>query len=223
MASNVFSKLVPAAQGRSFYEELRRRDGDVESRAGLLDEENLNHDFQAHDLEHAEGLGVEDSRATLDGVTGPAARGRGAPRNQLHRDGRSAWMPQEDDGDNDVPPSLLVERHEGDTEGTLGRSRRTKRRSQDPAVPGSSKARAQWEATQAQQRLHNDDVFGPAQRNSGLPNSITAGMVSGSAKKRAEWKWANVSNLDNFIKDVYEYYLAHGIWCILAERVLHLV
>jgi autophagy-related protein 9 len=47
--------------------------------------------------------------------------------------------------------------------------------------------------------------------------------VSGNAKKKAEWRWANVSNLDIFIKDVYDYYVGNGMWCILVERALHLV
>lgn len=37
------------------------------------------------------------------------------------------------------------------------------------------------------------------------------------------FRWANVSNLDVFIRDVYDYYLGAGIWCILLERLLHLL
>lgn len=226
----MFSRLVPASQGRSFYDDLRRENGDdgddVESRAGLLDEENLNHHFQDHDLEHADGLGVEDSRTTLGGVTTSPSRGRSAPASRQPRDARSGWGQHEDDIDNDVPASLLVERHEGDTEELLGQSRQSGRSrggNQAPAIPGPSTARPQWEATQARQRLHTDDGFGPSGRGNGLPNSLFAGMVSGSAKKKAEWRWANVSNLDNFVKDVYDYYLGSGMWCILVERGLHLL
>lgn len=43
------------------------------------------------------------------------------------------------------------------------------------------------------------------------------------ADKKAEWRWANVSNLDNFIRDVYDYYHGYGIWAILLERFLHLL
>ncbi|KAK3305489.1 autophagy protein Apg9-domain-containing protein [Chaetomium strumarium] len=225
MASNVFSRLVQTAQGRSFYEDLRRRHDDTEDRAGLLDEENLNHEFQDYDLEHAEGLAVGDSRAILGSVTNPASRGHGPAGGQLYRDTRSAWVSQEEDGDNDVPASLLVEREDDYTEGTPGPSTGNERADQPPAaaMPGSSKARVQWEATQAQQRLHDDAVPEPSRRGSGLPNSLFTGIVSGSAKKKAEWRWANVSNLDTFIKDVYDYYIGHGVWCILVERVLHLV
>jgi autophagy-related protein 9 len=223
MASNVFSRLVPTTQGRSFYEELRRRDDDAEDQACLLDEENLNHDFHDYDLGHAEGLGAEESRATLGDVTGPASRGRRHQGDQHPKDDRSAWVPQEDEGDNDVPASLLVERHEQDTEVTPGRSRRSKRGHHAAAIPGPSKACPQWEAVQAEQKLHNDRVFGQPQHGNALPNSLFTGVVLGNAKKKAEWRWANISNLDNFMKDVYDYYLGNGMWCILVERALHLV
>jgi autophagy-related protein 9 len=221
MASNPFSKLVPTSQGRSFYQDLRRREED-EDRAGLLDEENLNQNFHDYDLDHARDLGVEDSRTTLGGVPSPTSRSRGRQGGRPHTGDRSAWARQEDEGDNDVPASLLVERHEVDTENLPGQSRK-KRGKQPAAVPGPPKARAQWETTQAQQRLHDDDAFGPTGRDHGLPNSLFTGLVSGNAKKKAEWRWANVSNLDIFIKDVYDYYVGNGMWCILVERALHLV
>ncbi|KAL1841019.1 hypothetical protein VTJ49DRAFT_4978 [Mycothermus thermophilus] len=202
MTSNAFSKLYPTPHGRSFYDSLRRREGDPEDRAGLLDEENLQHDFHDEDLEHAEGLGVNDSRATISGVTSPASRGRGRPQRGHHRNGRPGWAPPEDDGDNDVPASLLVERHE-------------------PNVAG----RSHWGTAQPRQRSHGGagDAFGPSRRGTALPSSLFTGLVSGSAKKKAEWRWANASNLDSFMKSVYHYYLGHGIWCILLDRALQLV
>lgn len=221
----MFSRLVPGSQGRSFYEELRRRDDDTESRAGLLDEENLNHHFQTHDLEHADGLGVDDSRTTLGGVTSPPPRARDARRGRPQNDLQSAWAQHEEDADNDVPASLLVEHEETDPNKILlEQARLNMGRNPVGAIPGPSTAHAQWQATQAQQRLHNDDTFlGQSRRNNGLPNSLFAGMATGSAKKKAEWRWANVSNLDIFIKDVYDYYVGHGMSCILVERVLHLL
>lgn len=37
------------------------------------------------------------------------------------------------------------------------------------------------------------------------------------------YRWANVQNLDIFIGEVYNYYLGAGLWCILLDRVLHLL
>jgi autophagy-related protein 9 len=37
------------------------------------------------------------------------------------------------------------------------------------------------------------------------------------------WRWVNVTNLDNFIRDVYDYYRDSGLRCILLARFLHLM
>ena len=37
------------------------------------------------------------------------------------------------------------------------------------------------------------------------------------------WRWTNVQNLDNFLNDVYNYYIGKGIWSILLARVLNLL
>ncbi|KAK4140092.1 autophagy protein Apg9-domain-containing protein [Dichotomopilus funicola] len=220
--TSVFSKFAPTTHGRSFYQELRRRGDDVEDQAGLLDEENLSHDFHEYDLEHAEGLGVEESRTISGGAVGPTSRSRSG-QDREHRHPRAS---QEEDEDNDVPASLLVEAHEVDMEPLPGQQKKMAGR-QSGAIPGPSHAGAQWETAQNQQRLHDDGAFGPSRPASGgvggLPSSLFTGMVSGNAKKKAEWRWANVSNLDNFIKDVYDYYLGNGMGCILVERALHLV
>ncbi|KAK1753468.1 autophagy protein Apg9-domain-containing protein [Echria macrotheca] len=213
MAPNVFSKFVP---GRSFYEELRAGD-DANDRAGLLDEENLNHDFRDYDLENAEGFPIDDSRAAL-----PEGAGRRQTGGRDRRAGGLGWPIHDDDGDNDVPASLLVEHHE-DPANMRGQQRRNAGGHRVPAVPGSSKVRAQWETAQAHQRLHHDDPVPPSHRHMDTPGSFSAGILSGSPKNKAEWRWANVLNLDTFVKDVYDYYLGCGIWCILLDRVLHLL
>lgn len=37
------------------------------------------------------------------------------------------------------------------------------------------------------------------------------------------WRWTNVVNLDNFLGDVYSYYIHHGMWSILLRRVFGLL
>ncbi|KAH3680943.1 hypothetical protein WICMUC_000086 [Wickerhamomyces mucosus] len=41
-------------------------------------------------------------------------------------------------------------------------------------------------------------------------------------KERALWKWANVENLDNFLQDVYSYYLGNGYYCIILSKLFDL-
>lgn len=42
------------------------------------------------------------------------------------------------------------------------------------------------------------------------------------SKERALWMWANVTNLDVFLQDVYDYYLGNGLYCIALQRFLDL-
>ncbi|KAK5653585.1 hypothetical protein OQA88_8847 [Cercophora sp. LCS_1] len=214
MTSNVFARLVtPSRGGRSFYEELRGRDDSDGDRDGLLDEENLNHNFHDYDLENAEGLGVDDSHPTLPGRGNSRGRGTSGGRAQ------QVWPTHDEDGNNEVPASLLMEPPD-DAAGAYDQSRRHQPGHRSQAIPGPSRARPQWEAAQVHQRLH-DDTFG-SRGHKGTPGSFLVGVISGSSKKKAEWRWANVSNLDAFIKDVYDYYVGCGISCIILERVIHL-
>ncbi len=219
MASNIFSRLVPSGRGRSFYEDLRARAGspDVEERAGLtLDDENLNHHFHDDDLDGAEDLGAE-------GSAGPSSSS-GSPL-RSRKDHTARWPGMDDDADDDVPESLLVESHDVEPASQPTHRRQPQLQARSRAVPGSTtrKSRAQWETTQNHQRLHEDDGSSPGPAARGQPGSLMANAVPGSAREKAMWRWVNVSNLDNFIRDVYDYYQGCGIWCILTERFLHLL
>jgi autophagy-related protein 9 len=295
MSSNILSRFNAAAgrAGPPFYEDLRSGLGggrnhtdaegyDVEDRVGLaLDEENLNEQFHDYDLEHADGLGIDASRVTIEsaapgsiaggaatsaaaaassaagaGKRPAASRGRRGYRNPSH----SRWG--DDDGDNDdVPGSLLVEPQGPGSDpfppmlkATPLRTNPSERRSRGPAgaipSPATKKNRAQWEAIQKQQRLHGHDasgIGGSSREGYGEPPGPVSGrgasntgsqlghallsyfFTSGgghrksTAYDRAMWRWVNVSNLDNFIHDVYDYYRDSGIRCILLARLLHLV
>lgn len=219
MASNLFSRLVPTSQQRSFYDGLRSRDDpDLEDQRGLaMDEENLNHRFQDDEIDPS-ALAIENSRTTLasDAHHSP---GRGGN----HRE--QGWPAQDDDGDNEVPASLLVEPQQREAlRGTENSPRRIIRPRNTPVSgPSTRKNRAQRDTTKTQQRLHQDDTLpGPSGRNRVEPRMIGSTVI-GTAKQKAEWRWANVDNLDNYIQNVYDYYIGNGFRPILLDRLLHLV
>lgn len=225
MTSNFFSRLAPASQQRSFYDELRSRndDLDVEDRAGFaLDDENLNHSFQEDDLD-PETLAIEHSRMTQASDPRPDRRRHTRPSPQEHE---TTWPHPDDEGDNDVPASLLVENNAADPPSRSKRHGRTTTPPRPHGAPGPStrRLRAQWEATQHQQRLHQDD-HPPAALPYTRPrsNRVVGSVVTGTAEQKAMWRWVNVTNLDGFMQDVYDYYRGNGLWCILLDRVLHLV
>jgi autophagy-related protein 9 len=238
MTSNLLSRLLPSnPTGRSIYDDLRAHDeaseSDLEEQAGLaIDEENLR--FHDDELGNAEAFNGEDSRIT----TGSTPFRTRQLQNQTNRAGngsggksqgrRSKWIAQsprllEEDGDDDVPASLLIEGD--DMPGLSGpsqpRNRQAKNPKREPAIPGPSnrETRAHWEATQAQQKLHQDDDNPPTEPQ---PVRQNTGLSSGSPREKAMWRWINITNLDNFMKEVYDYYTGAGLWCITLERALTL-
>jgi autophagy-related protein 9 len=237
MASNLLSRLLPTnPAGRSIYDDLRAHDAasesDLEEQAGLaLDEENLG--FHDDELGNADMFG-EDSQITTASALLPLRQqpsnqsGRGDTVGSKAQTNRSKWVSQsprllEEDPDDDVPASLLIEENDvpGPTSRAHGRIRQPKNSKRQSAIPGPSnrESRAHWEAAQAQQRLHQeeDDISGGPR-----PVRRIAGAISSNARERAMWRWINVTNLDNFIREVYDYYTGSGMWPIILGKALNL-
>jgi autophagy-related protein 9 len=197
-----------------------------------LDEENLG--YHDDDLDHAELFNGDESRMTTES-TAFLARPHSRPTSQGKDKGkasgreRSKWMAQsprllEEEGDDDVPASLLIEGNAFPSSSTQNKSRargsarRKKQESASNHGPSTRDAQSQWDAAQAQQRLHQEF------NKSNLPNAIQhVGLLGATPKDRAMWRWINVVNLDNFIAEVYDYYRGAGMWCIILERTLNLL
>ncbi|KAF4967085.1 hypothetical protein FSARC_5306 [Fusarium sarcochroum] len=225
MTSNIFSRLKSPTRGtRSFYEQLRNQEDD-EYDPGL-DEENLGHRFEDF---HAEGLEIGDSRMTVESAAlDSKGKGKATPHSKPQIRSPSGpsprWNIQDDEGDNEVPASLLMEPNEAMNPPTTS-PRRVARsanpRSPAAAGPSSVRSRAQWEAATAQQRLHQDDPFGTPTGPQPIP--VARGNLSNNPREKALWRWVNTSNLDSFMRDVYDYYEGGGLWCILCSNALWLL
>ena len=225
MASNILSRFLPPAVGEpSVYETLRQHDeasdqSDIEDQAGMaLDEENLGAGF--HDYELGDTFADTSASHAAPERTRESSRGTSA-RNVHGRDRghQSSHRANMDEHDDEVPQSLLFE----DDRHVVPASRTQQTGAIPPPVPGppSRGTRAKWQATQEQQRLHQDAL--PHQVRPDLPHRRSQGLGMMDPKERAMWMWANVENLDNFLKDVYDYFLGNGIWCILLRRLLNLL
>jgi autophagy-related protein 9 len=221
----MFSRLGQSSRGtRSFYQDLRSQDDDpdVESEAGLnLDDENLGQNF--NDVE-ADGIMNADSRMTVDSVA-HIARDKSAAAERQRREPTSRWL-QDEDGDNDVPASLLIEHNEGQVFRALNTTaenpgQRADQRRPTRAAPSPARNEAQWEAATTRQPLHRDENLVRPPRPQ--PRSIMAGVMAGGARDKALWRWVNISNLDSFMRDVYDYYEGGGFWCILSSNALWLL
>ncbi|ESZ94097.1 putative mitochondrial carrier protein [Sclerotinia borealis F-4128] len=245
MTSNLISRLLPSnPQGRSIYDEIRAHDeaseSDIEERAGMaLDEENLRfHDDELGEpADILDGESVTESTAFLPGQQQipqkPRHHRKGKGKDRSHHLAESPRL-LEEDPDDDVPASLLIEgnnRHPDPETPNHARIRQTALPKIAPAVTGPSaretreaRETAHWEMTQAQQKLHEDDEI----RTSGVPQTPqptprSTGFLTGSPKDKAMWRWVNVTNLDNFIRDVYDYFEGTGIWSIVLAKVIDLL
>ena len=228
MASNILSRFLPPAAGEpSIYETLRQHEelsdqSDLEERAGMaLDEENLGTGFHDYELDDA----LADATANEDGpprVRHSNWQSQGIPARKAQSRTRTAHTTGRvniDDLDDEVPQSLLIE----DDQNLLPVSKAEQSRAMPPPVsgPSSRATQAKWQATQEQQRLHQDPIFSRTHRKGNTRRGLPLGMMD--PKDRAMWMWANVENLDNFLKEVYDYYIGNGIWCILLNRMLNLL
>ncbi|KAL9636553.1 MAG: hypothetical protein Q9164_002748 [Protoblastenia rupestris] len=220
MASNILSRFLPPAVGEpSIYEALRQHDdesdqSDVEDRAGMaIDEENLGERFRDSEL--------DDEAGDIERVSGPFNNPR--PREPTHsniiQSTNTGKRKEMEDIDNEVPQSLLIE-DDQDVE----RDRHLREDvSLPPPIPGPSSRtiRAKWQTTQQKQRLHND--LHTPRLQPGLPARRGRPLGLTDPRERATWMWANVENLDQFLNEVYDYFVGHGIWSILLSRIVKLL
>lgn len=242
MTSNLLSRFLPPTGSPSIYEAIRQDDeasdaSDIENRSGMtLDEENLREPVQNYELEDALADAVESQTTTQSAMFmgHKLPRKTSAPR-LAHTTGhgnskplRPRWMQtsprilEADEGDDDVPASLLVEGNDDDDYPKPPTPPRNTI-DQDLPVPGPSTRdmRDRWEATRTQQPLHSIPPQNPSGRKRAGRGFPTLAAVN--PKEKAMWRWTNVENLDNFLKDVYIYYLGNGIWCIILGRALNLL
>lgn len=235
MTSNILSRLLPPTSGSpSVYQTLRELDetsdtSDVEERAGLavLDTKDPDDNFEL-DPALADTLqsSVEAQDAAMPAVQASHDAAIGTSRAWKKRGLRPRLKDFDlDEPDDEVPASLLIEvdangiplspeaRHEG-------QSRPSPTQAPMLGQAGQS-TRAQWKATQERQQLHSDPPVTPRIREPAARKRRALAMID--PKEKAMWRWANVENLDNFLKEVYDYFYGNGIWSILLSRLLNLL
>lgn len=227
--SNIISRVLPKrATRRSIYEELRTQDdadeshSDIEAQTKLtIDEENLQ--LQGNELEY---LGMTDDQNSPIAAESSnlASHLQGSLRTvndykEKDKITHSKWISQSprflpEDGDEDVPASLLIEEQELAGPSTHRNTPKIPYSSTSPKIFRNTKKNfTQWESSLGQKSSKTRITRNPQ----------NFGFVKGNARERALWRWVNITNLDNFIRDLYDYYTGAGIWCILLERILNLM
>jgi autophagy-related protein 9 len=229
MASNLLSRLLPSASDEPLEREPlnaqnRRTSSSTDGRPDMdIDEENFEAHFEAQDLNDLLAEASSSHMTSESRAVSPDAR-RSAPPGINTAARMAAWtqlgtaraVPLDDD--DDVPQSLLLE---GGLDPPPNPDQRTE--GLPPPVPGPStrQTRALWETTRQQQRLHNDDRGGATGR--GWGHTGRRGQFTADPKEKALWMWVNQTDLDTYMRDVYEYYVGCGIYSILLRRALALL
>jgi autophagy-related protein 9 len=233
MASHILSRMLPSASEEGPEPQLRQPEHDYDLEAAhamAIDEENLEGNFEEQDLEQL----LADAIASDAGTEAPNFA---SPEQGLRKPAKTGskrrpkWMGdspgtaiQEDD-DNDVPESLMLEGKKEKPSTRRYSQRKLSSHARDdsiPPVPGPNTpaVRNQWETTRAQQPLYSN---GPHRTPPSVGRIPGAGFLTADPKQRALWKWANVENLDNFLESVYAYYEEHGVWSICLRRAIQLM
>ncbi|KAL4910777.1 hypothetical protein BDW74DRAFT_141842 [Aspergillus multicolor] len=250
MSSNVLSRFLPP-NGQSVYETIRQHDNDsdvsdVEERAGLVYDGNANLEDRFSDRELEEAMADatrEGSSSPSDTFLNPQAMQRGhqvgpassGPRRR--KPSESKWMqsvsprpePLDDDDnddehDDDVPASLLMEGQHDDEELKMRLPPPPSHHLSDPQPSRTARSprreHIRWDTTSDQRHSHD---MPRRSRPKSLWSAGHPNMAMVDPKEKAMWMWANVENLDNFLKEVYTYFLGNGIWSIVLNRVLSIL
>ncbi|KAJ4164113.1 hypothetical protein LMH87_005799 [Akanthomyces muscarius] len=210
---------------KSFYDQLRSRDDDLpdleDGRMRALDEENLMHEFR--DVQ-VDDMIIRESRIAMGSTMAGRGRKNGSPSSKKQDKSTqpiTAWAVDDEDPDEDVPASLLIENNSEPTQRLDAMAGVTTQGTMEPTTwrtPSPATHRARWETAKRQQQLYRDDSSPGAQ-----PRSVMTGTRFGGRRERALWRWVNTSSLDTFMRDVYDYYEGGGMWCILCSNALWLL
>lgn len=236
LSSNILSHVLPSrSTGRSIYEELRTQDNDnesdVETQAGLaIDEENFRFHDNNHNYPEISKCQLSHSSSNRPGCSSKPYASSSAVSTSSGKDQMSAskWMSQSprllaDDGDDDVPASLLVEGNDMTMFGVSNMGQTN--HAMLPKIPVlkndlSMRTPRKWSASELRTSPQKPR-FESHRRTTSHRRDF--GLSFGNAREKALWRWINVTNLDKFISEVYSYYIGAGMWCILLEGVLNLM
>lgn len=244
MASGLISRLLPTrSDSPSVYDTIREHEDndtntdtsdDERGRALALDERNLEEQSFNLDIEAA-NLDLEESRVTSQNtgflrksIRHGQTRTLDPGMSRAHpfsRGRKSTRLLDVEEVDDEVPASLLIEGRELGGEPTSSNPADGAGKA-EYAVPSlkspNRSTRSQWETVRENQRLHPLDAP-PSTNVTNKTGKALPGLGLAHPKDKAMWRWANVENVDNYIRDVYVYYIENGVWSILLGRCLYLL
>ncbi|KAF2724046.1 APG9-domain-containing protein [Polychaeton citri CBS 116435] len=226
-ASRVLSRFLPVAEGDiSVYESMRRTHttrSDLEA-AHLQSPGDGQYYDETDDVPDELLYNEDDQRSEVSGrreamqspVPGPSAAASPVMERTTYgwiaggqRQARAAE-------DEDVPESLLLE---GKGKGVARDLPAT-----SPLEQKRARAEEQWKATQRYHKIHASRQEEPLRGRISRPSAGSAPTTAQpNPQADAMWMFTNASNLDDFLLQVYEYYVGHGAWSIILARILSML
>lgn len=118
--------------------------------------------------------------------------------------------------EDDVPASLLIEEN---MRGMNSPEQVSRDVVQDLPVL-EHQMHPEWDPTSPFASKSPSQITSQHTRNVSIGTNAIANV---DPREKALWRWANVENLDNFLADVYDYYILKGFWSIILKRILNLL
>ena len=227
MAPNLMARFRPLSDpaAASIYETIREHDEDGNN---IADDDFAllpgHHDAHASPASRQYHEGTPPSpqarRApgnTINRPRGLRAAGRTGKSRAVNTKGSQYGNADVDEPEDDVPASLLIE----DTARPRDSPRGRPRTSTTDEAALEHMLHPQWRSS-SPGRLQREEEGLPLHSNA-RPVVGTNTLATADPKEKAMWRWANVENLDNFLADVYDYYILKGYWSIILKRALNLL
>ena len=229
MASNFMSRLMNSNNpSASIYETLREQDEESEA----LDVEeaaaNAADGTNRRDSWSDQPLNDWSPQTQRQDTRQDAGHGQGHPqlsrkhksrRARPRRHGRHSKLLDVEEADDDVPASLLIDHHAGDIDPdsiTLPPP--------PSSIPDGPLGRGDVGPSTASRRRPASRLGGQTPARVRPINGIIGGnLATVDPREKAMFRWVNVTDLDNFLVDVYDYYIHHGFWSTILLRFFGLL
>ncbi|KIW27970.1 uncharacterized protein PV07_07663 [Cladophialophora immunda] len=241
MASNFMSRFTASNNpSASIYDAIRQEDEDsdnfdVEETAGLaLDGANGRDGFNNQEL-HRSNLRSHRRSPRHDGRAAATAAASAESQvqrkdtrraqNKTRRTPRTHKLLDVEEADDDVPASLLIDHN------AMGLDHGSMSLPPPPSLmpEGLLQGRDASPSTAAQDfharyRPKSSPSSGQRTAQSRPAGRIVGGnLATADPKEKAMFRWVNVTDLDNFLLEVYTYYLNHGFWSTILMRFFNLL
>lgn len=195
---------------------------DPEERAGMASQARCMADEQS-DIDADSTLELRrQSPIPQSSILGATNQPRFFPALSGPRANRSTGQYRDEEDNTEVPQSLLFESNDQPIRGKIFSRGDDSVLGQEASMmggPGPSTTKNR----RLEERWNTRPTRSFSRNDEGSPIRKPQRLGNVDLKARAMWKWANVSNLDNFLQDAYQYYYGKGIYNILLSRLLNML